>query len=152
MIDENGGKLGILNTQEAVRLAQDKGFDLVEIAPQQNPPIARIMDFGKWLYEKEKEEKKKAKGAKAEVKTIRIGFATNEHDLEVKSKKVDGFLKDGHKVQIELLLRGRQIMMKDLGRQKIRKFMEFVKEPFEPESDIKIQGRNLSIIIKKQKK
>lgn len=132
-------------------MAQDKGLALVEIAPQQNPPIARIMDFGKWLYEKEKSEKKKVKGAKTEVKIMRVGLTTDSHDLEVKAKKIDEFIKKGDKVQIELRLRGRQIAMKDLGRQKIRKFLEFIKEPIEPESDIKIQGRNLSIIIKKQK-
>lgn len=149
VIDESGRKLGVFNTQEAIRMAQDKGFDLVEIAPQQNPPIAKIMDLGKWLYEKEKAEKKKAKGAKTELKTVRVGLNTEAHDLEVKAKKVDEFLKEGHKVQIELMLRGRQIVMKDLAKQKIRKFLEFIKEPFEPEGDIKIQGRNLSIIIKK---
>lgn len=151
VIDESGLKLGVFNTSEAVKMAQDKGLALVEIAPQQNPPIARIMDFGKWLYEKEKSEKKKVKGAKTEVKIMRVGLTTDPHDLEVKAKKIDEFIKKGDKVQIELRLRGRQIAMKDLGRQKIRKFLEFIKEPIEPESDIKIQGRNLSIIIKKQK-
>lgn len=151
MIDDKGGKLGVLNTQEAIRMAQEQGLDLVEIVPQQNPPIAKIMDFGKWLYEREKAERKKAKGAKTEIKTIRIGLATDSHDLEVKGKKVDEFLKQGHKVQIELLLRGRQIVMKELGKQKIRKFTEFIKEPSEQEGDIKIQGRNLSLVIKKRK-
>ena len=151
VIDENGSQLGVFNTQEAISLAQERGFDLVEIAPQQNPPIAKIMDFGKWLYEREKAERKKAKGGKTEVKTIRIGLATDNHDLEVKARKVDEFLKQGNKVQLELLLRGRQIVMKELGKQKIKKFTEFIKEPFEQEGNIKIQGRNLSLIIKKQK-
>lgn len=150
VIDENGEKLGVLNTQEAIKMAQDKGLALVEIAPQQNPPIARIMDFGKWLYEKEKSEKKKMKGAKTEVKMMRIGLVTNPHDLEIKARKIDEFIKEGHKVQIELRLKGRQIMMKDLGREKIKKFLEFIKEPVEPESQIKSQGRSLSIIIKKK--
>lgn len=132
-------------------MAQEKGLSLVEIAPQQNPPIARIMDFGKWLYEKEKSEKKKVKGAKTELKTVRLGLNTDTHDLGVKAKKADEFLKEGDKVQIELRLKGRQVTMKDLGKQKIRKFLEFIKEPFEPESDIKIQGRNLNIIIKKSR-
>lgn len=151
VIDESGLKLGVFNTQEAIRIAQDKGLALVEIAPQQNPPIARIMDLGKWLYEKEKAEKKKSKGAKTELKTVRLGLNTGTHDLEVKAKKADEFLKQGNKVQIELRLKGRQVAMKELGKQKIRKFMELVKEPFEPESDIKIQGRNLNIIIKKSR-
>lgn len=133
-------------------MAQEKNLTLVEIAPQQNPPIAKIMDYGKWLYEREKSERKKAKGAKTEVKTIKIGLTTGEHDLEIKSKKIDEFLKKGDKVQIELQLRGRQMVMKDLGREKIKKFLEFIKEPFEPESQIKSQGRSLNIIVKRNVK
>ena len=155
VIDEKGQKLGVLNTSEALKMAQEKGFDLVEIMPSPpggGPPITRIMDLGKWLYEKEKSEKKKAKGSKTEVKIIRLGLNTNIHDLEVKAKKVEEFLKENHKVQIELQLRGRQMMMKDLGRDKIRKFLEVIKEkePFEAESEIKSQGRSLGIIIKKK--
>lgn len=150
VIDESGSKLGVFDTAEAIKLAQDKGLSLVEIAPQENPPIAKIMDFGKWLYEKEKAEKKKVKGAKTEFKIMRIGLMTGSHDLEVKAKKVDEFLKKNDKVQIELRLRGREITMKDLGREKIRKFLGFIKEPLEPEGQIKLQGRSLSIIIKKK--
>lgn len=155
VIDEKGEKLGVLNTSEALRMAQDRDFDLVEIMPNPpggGPPITKIMDLGKWLYEKEKAEKKKTKGSKTEVKIIRIGLATGIHDLEVKSKKVEKFLKEGHKVQIELQLRGRQMAMKELGKDKIRKFLEVIKEkePFETESDIKSQGRSLGIIIKKK--
>lgn len=153
VIDENGQKLGVLNTAEAIRMAQEKELTLVEIMPNPpagGPPITKIMDFGKWLYEKEKGERKKVKGAKTEVKTIKIGLTTGEHDLEIKSKKIDEFLKKGDKVQIELQLRGRQIVMKDLGREKIKKFFEFIKEPFEPESQIKSQGRSLNVIIKRR--
>ena len=150
VIGEDGEKLGVFSTQEAIKMAQDKGLALVEIAPQENPPIAKIMDFGKWLYEKEKTERKKIKGGRTEFKIMRIGLMTGDHDLEVKAKKIDEFLKKNDKIQIELQLRGRQITMKDLGRQKIKKFMGFIKEPFEPESDIKSQGRSLGIIIKKK--
>lgn len=155
VIDEKGEKLGVLNTSEAFKMAQERGFDLVEIVPNPpdgGPPITRIMDLGKWLYDKEKSEKKKAKGAKTEVKIIRIGLTTGVHDLEVKAKKVEEFLKENHKVQIELQLRGRQMTMKDLGKDKIRKFLELIKEkePFETESDIKSQGRSLGIIIRKK--
>lgn len=152
VIDEKGEKLGVFNTSEAIRMAQEKDLSLVEIVPNPpagGPPIARIMDLGKWLYEKEKAEKKKAKGARTELKTVRLGLNTETHDLEVKAKKADEFLKQGNKVQIELRLKGRQVTMKELGKQKIRKFLELVKELFEPESDIKIQGRNLNILIKK---
>ena len=151
VIDETGNKLGVLNTQEAIKMAQDKSLALVEIVPNPpsgGPPLAKIMDFGKWLYEKEKTERKKAKGAKTEVKIMRIGLATGDHDLEVKAKKVDEFLKKGNKALIDLRLKGREIVMKNLGKEKIKKFLRFIGEPFEPESQIREQGRNLSIIIK----
>lgn len=153
VIDENGQKLGIFNTPEAIRMAQDKGLSLVEIAPGPpagGSPTAKIMDFGKWLYEKEKSERKKMKGGRTEVKMIRIGLTTGDHDLEIKAKKIDEFLKEGDKVMIELRLKGRQMAFKDLGKQKIKKFLEFIKEPFEPESEIKSMGRNLNVIIKKK--
>jgi translation initiation factor IF-3 len=153
VIDEKGKKLGVLNTSEALKMTQEKGLDLVEIVPNPpdgGPPIVKIMDLGKWLYEREKSEKKKTKGSRTEVKIIRIGLTTGVHDLEIKAKKVEEFLKENHKVQIELQLRGRQMAMKDWGRDKIRKFLEVIKEPFEKESEIKSQGRSLGIIIKKK--
>jgi len=150
VIDEKGQKLGVFNTQKAIKLAQDKELDLVEISPAEKPPIAKIMNFGKWMYDKEKAEKKKGKAVKSEVKIIRIGLMTGNHDLEIKAKKIDKFLKKGDKVQIELILRGRQIAMKHLGREKINKFLGFIKEPSEPETQIKSQGRSLGIIVKKK--
>ena len=150
VIDETGQKLGILNTQEAIKLAQGKNLDLVEISPRENPPITRIMNFGKWMYDKEKAEKKKGKAAKSEVKIMRLGLMTGDHDLEVKAKKVDGFLKKGDKVQIDLRLKGRQMAMKNLGRDKIKKFLEFIKEPAETEGEIKSQGRSLNLVIRKK--
>lgn len=150
VIDETGQKLGVLNTQEAMKLAQDKGLDLVEISPQERPPITKIMNFGKWMYDKEKAEKKRGKAAKSEVKIMRLGLMTGEHDLEVKAKKVDEFLKKGDKVQIELRFKGRQMAMKHLGRDKIKKFLEFIKEPAEPEGEMRSLGRNLNLIIRRK--
>ena len=150
VIDETGQKLGVLNTQEAIKLAQGKGLDLVEISPRENPPITRIMNFGKWMYDKEKAERKKGKAAKSEVKIMRIGLMTGGHDLEVKAKKIDGFLKKGDKVQIELRLKGRQMTMKNMGRDKIKSFLEFIKEPAEPEGEIKSQGRSLNLVIRRK--
>lgn len=150
VIDETGQKLGVLNTQEAIKLAQERELDLVEISPQERPPIAKIMNFGKWMYDREKAERKKGKAAKSEVKTMRIGLITGEHDLEVKAKKVDEFLKKGDKVQIELRFKGRQMAMKHLGREKIKKFLELIKEPSEPEGEMKSQGRSLSLMVKKK--
>jgi len=149
VIDETGKKLGILNTFEAIKLAQEKGLDLVEVAPQQKPPITKIMDFGKWLYAKEKASRKKRKEQKDQFKMIRIGLNTEDHDLEIKAKKVDEFLKKNSKVMIELRLRGRQIPLKDMAKEKIRKFLGFVKEPYQIERNIKVQPRNLNIVIRK---
>lgn len=149
VIDETGKKLGVLNTFEAVNIAKEKGLDLVEVAPQQRPPITKIMDFGKWLYEKEKAARKKKKEQKDQFKMIRIGFNTEDHDLEIKAKKVDDFLKKNSKVMIELRLKGRQIPLKNIAEEKIKKFLSFIKEPHEIERGIKVQPRSLNIVIKK---
>lgn len=152
VIDETGNKLGVLNTQEAINLAQERELDLVEIVPDQRPPIARIMDFGKWMYEKERAARKKTKEVKLhDVKTIRIGLTTNKHDLEVKAKKIGEFLKRSGKVNIELRLKGRQIALKNIAREKIKNFLEYIKEPFQIEGDIKTQPRALNLIIKPEK-
>jgi translation initiation factor IF-3 len=150
VIDETGKRLGVLDTKEALKLAEERGLDLVEVAPQQNPPIAKLMDFGKWLYKKEKEKKKSGSGI-IEMKTIRVGFLTEDHDLEIKAKKVDEFLRKNYKVNIELLLRGREIGFKDLAKEKIKSFLNFIKEPYQIEKDLEIKGKKISLIIKKGK-
>lgn len=148
VIDETGKKLGILNTQEALKIAQEKNLDLVEVGPFQKPPIVKIMDFGKWLYQKEKASREKKK-SKLELKIVRIRLATSKHDLEIKAKKVDEFLKRGNKAIIELQLKRRESALKNLAEEKIKNFLELIKEPKVIEKEQKFQQK-ISLIIRKK--
>ena len=109
-------------TLEALQLAQDRDLDLVEVSPQLQPPIAKIMDYGKYMYRKERQEKKTNQKIQ-ERKTVRVGFKTGAHDMDFKAKQVNEFLKEGHMVKIELTLRGREKALAHIGRQKLEQFM-----------------------------
>ena len=125
VIDDDGKQLGAMKLSDALKLAHDKELDLVEVGPNVSPPIAKIMDYGKYIYRKEKQERKSGSKQKdQERKTVRVGFKTGAHDLGFKAKQIQEFLKDGHPVKIELTLRGREKALSGLGREKLIKFME----------------------------
>ena len=124
LIDENGKQLGVTPTHQALRLSIERELDLVEVGPNAQPPIAKIMDLGKYIYQKEKQEKQSAAKRKdIETKTLRIGYKTGSHDLNVKAKKIDEFLEEGHNVKVELTLRGREKALAHLGKEKLVKFL-----------------------------
>lgn len=134
MIDENGKNLGVIATSEALRLADQQGLDLIEIVPGANPPVCKIMDFGKFKYEREKGEREKSKKQKeVEVKGIRIGFTTGKHDLEMRAKKAEEFFAEGHKVRIQMRLVGRQKAHGALAMKKFAEFLEMISTPFAAE-------------------
>ena len=113
-----------MDTSKAIELAKERELDLVEISNKTQPPICKIIDFGKYQYMQEKKQRKqKAKQRKIELKGIRIGFTTSPHDLETKAKQIEKFLKEGHKVRIDLRLRGREKAHGDLAREKLEKFL-----------------------------
>ncbi len=129
VIDEEGKQLGTMPTQEALRLSRERDLDLVEVSPQIQPPIAKIMDYGKYMYQKEKQEKKSKQGQKTqERKAVRVGFKTGPHDMDFKAKKVNEFLKNGHIIKIELTLRGREKALAHIGRQKLDQFLTKLEE------------------------
>jgi translation initiation factor IF-3 len=108
--------LGILSRQEAIQAAEQQGLDLVEISPNASPPVAKIMDWGKYNYQRTKQQRKNRRFAKAlDMKQMRLGLKIGEHDLEVKLNKVREFLATGHKVKITVFFRGRELAHKDLG-------------------------------------
>ena len=108
VIDSENQNLGVLSIKDALKLAESKGLDLIEISPNSNPPIAKIMDFGKYQYEASKKLKKAKAGAKpTETKSIQIKIGTGDHDLELKAKTASKWLKEGHRIKIELFLAGR---------------------------------------------
>lgn len=148
VIDDEGKQLGIMSTQDALNLAREKELDLVEVSPNMQPPIAKIMDYGKYMYRKEREEKKRGKIKEQERKTVRVGFKTGVHDLDFKAKQVQEFLKDGHIVKVELTLRGREKALAQIGKQKLEQFMTKL-ENFSIQEEIKKSPFGWTIIVKK---
>ncbi len=130
VIDERGNQLGSMPTFEALRIAREKNLDLVEVGPQMHPPIAKIMDYGKYMYRKERQEKGAIKQKDQNLKTVRVGFRTGVHDLKFKSEQVDDFLKESRPVKIELTLRGREKALAHMGRDKLDNFLKLISEPY----------------------
>src|SRR3989344_8802152 len=130
VIDDKGQQLGVMPTFKALELAHEKNLDLVEVGPNVNPPIAKIMDYGKYIYRKERQEKGQTKQKDQEMKTVRVGFKTGVHDLKFKSEQIDEFLKEGHPVKIELTLKGREKALAHMGREKLENFLKLISEPY----------------------
>jgi len=118
-----------MNTFDALRLAKENELDLVEVGPTAQPPIAKIMDYGKYMYQKSKEEKARPKIKEQLTKAVRVGFKTGIHDLEFKAKKADEFLNEGHIVKVELTLRGREKAFAEKGRQHLLEFLKRLTVP-----------------------
>jgi len=137
VIDETGAQLGVLKTIDALRIARERDLDLVEVSPTTKPPIAKIMDFGKYQYQKSKEAKEHKKTKPQETKAVRVGFKTGAHDLAFKAKKADTFLSEGNIVKVELTLRGRERApaFADLGRQKLLDFVKMLETPIIAQSE-----------------
>ena len=130
VIDDQGENLGVMTKEAALALAIEKGLDLIEIAPNINPPVARIIQFDKFRYQKEKEFKKQRLAQKAkELKHVRITPRAALNDLEVKVRKAEEFLSEGHKVEINLYLRGREKGNKEWGLRKLDEFLKMIKIP-----------------------
>lgn len=116
MIDEEGKQLGVLSRAEALQMARDQDLDLVEISADAKPPVAKIVDWGKFNYQRTKQQQKNKRNAKAlDIKQMRLGLKIGEHDLLTKLGKVDKFLTVGHKVKITVFFRGRELAHKDIG-------------------------------------
>jgi translation initiation factor IF-3 len=148
-------EVGVYSTAEAQRIANDQGLDLVEISPQADPPVCKIIDYNKFLYEKKKKEKEmKAKSKVSEVKEIRFTPNTDDHDFDFKSKHAENFLKDGNKVKAYVQFKGRAIMFKERGELLLLKFAERLVEVGTLESMPKLEGKRMFAIFapKSQKK
>jgi len=147
--------VGVYPIQDALRMAQEQGLDLVEISPQADPPVCKIIDYNKFLYEKKRKEKEmKAKSKSAEVKEIRFTPGTDEHDFDFKSKHAEAFLKEGNKVKAYVQFKGMAIMFKERGELLLLKFAERLAEVGQPEALPKMEGKRMLIIFapKTQKK
>lgn len=151
MIDETGKQIGVFPIEKALDMAREHNLDLVEITEKVSPPICKIIDYGKYLYQLNKKERaQKTKQKRVEVKGVRIRPITAKHDLELRIKQAEEFLKEGNKVKIEMILRGREKMHQDLARKKIKEFISSI--PLEIAIEQELKGpRGLMVIINKVK-
>lgn len=144
----DGENLGEMPVKEALRLAEDSGLDLVEVSPNTRPPVCRVMDYGKFLYEQGQREKKQRKNVKQnQLKEIRFRPVTDEHDMEVKIRAVSKFLKEGHRVQLNMRFKRREIMFKNKGYEILEKVVEEIAEIGKMTNKPSMQGRMLSCVI-----
>ncbi len=138
-----------MRTAEALRLAQERGFDLVEIAPMAQPPVCRLDDFGAFKYRQEKAERKsKAKQKKVEIKGIRISLKIGQHDFDHRVNQAKKFMADGDKVRLEMILRGREMQHQERARQKIDEFIKILGD-IKIEQPLTRQGKRYTILIGK---
>lgn len=147
--------MGVYPTQEALRMAQAQELDLVEISPQADPPVCKIIDYNKFLYDKKRKEKEmKAKSKSAELKEIRFTPGTDDHDFDFKARHAENFLKEGNKVKAYVQFKGRAIMFKERGELVLLKFAERLAEIGQVEGLPKLEGKRMLMVIapKTQKK
>ena len=148
VIGPEGEQFGVLKTSEALKQAQEVGFDLVEVAPNSEPPVCRIMDFGKFKYEQSKKEHKIRQHQKStQVKEIKLRPRTDKHDIETKIRQIRSFVADGNKTRVTVVFRGREMANQELGRQVMGKIIEEVGEFAVLEGPPKMEGRNLYVIF-----
>ena len=149
VIDQEGKQLGILSRSEALQLAQEQELDLVEISPDATPPVAKIIDWGKYNYQRTKQLQKNRRNAKAlEVKQMRFGLKISEHDLGVKMRKVTDFLETGHKVKITIFYRGRELAHKDLGFKLAEKVIQNLGDAIVVDQTPQFAGKQLNFVIR----
>ncbi len=148
MISENGEQLGILPLEEALEIAQEAGLDLIEISPDASPPVCKLLDYGKVKYEKKKKAHlSKKKQHVVKLKEIRLRPRIDDHDLETKMHMGKKFLKDGCKLKVTLMFRGREMSRLDLGDVVMKKVVEMLKDIAEIEKQNPLEGRRMSLIF-----
>jgi translation initiation factor IF-3 len=141
-----------MSRAEALKLAEEAGVDLVEISPNADPPVAKIVDWGKYQYQKMKEQQKNRKSSKqAELKQMRFGLKIGQGDLDIKLRKIQSFLDAGHKVRIQIFYRGREMAHKELGFELIDRIITLLGEEVIVEQKPQMAGRNLSIVVRSKK-
>lgn len=151
VIDETGKQLGIMDLREALQIARERNLDLVQVTEKVEPPVCKITDYGKYIYSEEKKKRKGQKQTGGELKQIRLSFAISLHDLEIKVKMAEKFLKRGDRVMVRMLLRGREKALHRFAEEKIKKFLEILEKssPIRIERELKREPRGLTIIIAK---
>lgn len=153
LIDSEGQQLGIMSLQKALEVAEEKGLDLVNISPKANPPVCKIMDYGKFRFEQAKKEKEAKKNQRiVEVKEIRFSPKIDVHDFEVKARNATKFLTSGDKVKVTVRFRGREMAHTQIGMDLLKKFAETCKEVGNVEKEPKLEGRQMIMFLAPVKK
>ena len=148
LIAEDGSQIGIVPIEEALKAAGDKGMDLVEISPKSNPPVCKIMDYGKYKYQLEISEKmKKKKQSQIVVKEIKIRPKIDTNDLNTKRKQIEKFLSSGYRVKITVRFKGREIVHKELGMKILNELIEELKDKCVLELEPKLDGYNIIAVL-----
>ncbi len=153
MIGASGEQLGIMSSRDAQLLAKEQGVDLVEIAANANPPVVKVIDWGKYQYQKMKEEaknRKKAREKQSELKQMKIGLKISDNDLNIKVRKMRGFLDDGDRVKILIIFRGREMAHKEIGEELLNKVISLLGDDAVQEGKPQLSGRNLSVQVRKK--
>lgn len=154
LIDENGEQVGIVETNDALQMAADRGLDLVEVSPEARPPVCKLLDYGRHKYEQGKLDRTKKKNSTdSGPKEVRFRPNTGQHDLEVKLGHAREFLEEGHRVRMTVRFRGAEMRRQDVGRDTLRQATEMLKDIGKLESQIpEMQGRMLSVTLAPLKK
>ena len=148
VISETGGQIGVFPTEEAMRMADDLGLDLVEVAADARPPVCRILDFGKYKYEQKKKSRASGKkGHTTKLKGIRLKPATGDHDLATKTNRARQFLEAGDKVQFTVIFRGRQMARRDLGFDLLERVVKLLDEVAKVEKTPHMEGNRMHMIV-----
>ncbi|MBI5213950.1 MAG: translation initiation factor IF-3 [Nitrospirae bacterium] len=144
LIDDEGKQVGVTPIQEALRLARERGYDLVEVAPNAVPPVCRIMDYGKYKYQM---SKKHTARKTVDVKEVKIRPQITDHDLQLKIKNIKRFLDDGDKAKVTMFFRGREIIRPEIGMKLFEKVIELLTGKFQVEQPPKREGKSITMVI-----
>ena len=148
VISADGEQLGIMSAKEALKKAEEKNLDLVKSAPQAQPPVCKIMDYGKYRFEQTKKEKESKKNQRIiETKEIRLSLNIDTHDFDTKANQAMKFLKTGHKVKVSIRFRGREMAHPQIGEETMKKFAEVCSEFSSVEKPAKLEGRQMLMFL-----
>lgn len=146
VVGPEGNQVGVMDTKEALEIAKEAGLDLVEVASQANPPVCRIMDFGKYVYEQQKKSKD-SKGSSSKTKEVKFRPRVDVHDFMTKLRRAEEFLDKGNKVKLTLSFRGREMAHTEVGFETIQRAIEDISHMATPDNEPKLVGRNINVML-----
>ena len=147
VIDADGSQVGILPLREAIRVAESRGLDLVEVSSTASPPVCRVTDFDKYRYAQKKKSHDSKKHSVSMIKEVKMGSATGQHDVDFKTNHIKRFVGEGHRVKLTISFRGRAITHPELGRALIDRIVTQVADVAQAESTPRMEGRNMSVLL-----